>query len=170
MLSKYFSNIADKYGIKIGSVNKLIANLGNKSKFVFHYRNLQLYLSLGMTLTKVYKILKLKQSDCLEKYIDFTPGKRKNTDNNFEKDFFKLMNNSALDKTMKNLRKRKNVVLVNNAKDYIRYISKPSFVLQKTFSKNFVAIHEVKGLTLNKPIYVMLSIADLSKLLIYGFH
>ena len=60
MLSKYCSDIADEYGIKIGSVNKLIPNLSNKSKYVVHCRNLQLYLSLGMKFTKVHRILKFK--------------------------------------------------------------------------------------------------------------
>ena len=66
MLSKYCFNIANEYEIKIGGVNKLVPSLVNKSKYVVHYRNLQLYLSLGMKLTKVHKILKLKQSDWLK--------------------------------------------------------------------------------------------------------
>ena len=61
--------------------------------------------------------------------------------------------------------------MVNNAKDYVRCISKPSFVSQKIFSKHFVAIHEIKPvLALNKPIYVGFSILDLSKYLICEFH
>ena len=61
--------------------------------------------------------------------------------------------------------------MINNAKDYVRCISKPRFASQKVFSKNFVAIHEIKPvLTLNKPIYVGFSILDLSKLLMYEFH
>ena len=72
---------------------------------------------------------------------------------------------------MENLRKRISVKLVNNAKDYVKCISKPSFVSQKIFSKNFVAIHEIKPvLTLNKPIYVGFSILGLSKYLMYEFH
>ena len=59
MLSKYCSSIAYNYGIKVGEVNKLIPNLGNKKNYVMHYRNLQLYISLGMKVTKVHKILNL---------------------------------------------------------------------------------------------------------------
>ena len=94
-----------------------------------------------MKLTKVHRILKLKPSDWLKQYIDFNTGKRKNATNSFEKDFFKLTNINVFGKTMENLRKRVNVRLINNAKDCIRYISKPIFVSQKLFNKNFVAIH-----------------------------
>ena len=74
-------------------------------------------------------------------------------------------------KTMGNLRRRINVVLVNNANNYIRCVSKPSFISQKIFSKNFVAVHKIKPvLTLNKPIYVGFSIPELSKSLMYEFH
>ena len=68
----------------------------------------------------------------------------KNAANSFEKNYFKLMNNIVFGKTMVNLRKRMSVKLVNNAKDYVKCISKPSFVSQKIFIKNFVAIHEIK--------------------------
>ena len=72
---------------------------------------------------------------------------------------------------MENLRKRINVELINNAKHYIKCVSKPGFISQKIFSKNFVAIHKVKPvLTFNKPIYVRFSILELSKSLMYEFH
>ena len=92
--------------------------------------------------------------------------KEKNGDNSFEKDFSKLMNNSVFGKAMENLRKR-----INNTKDYVKCISKPSFISQKIYSKNFVAIHKLKPvLIFIKPIYLGFSILDLSKLLIYEFH
>ena len=118
MLSNFCCSIANKYDIKTGGVNKLVSNLGKKSKYVLHYRNLQLYLSLGIKLVSVDRVLTFKKSDWLKKYIDFNTVKRKNAANSFEKDFFKLINNSNFSKTMENLRKRINVRLVNNAGDY----------------------------------------------------
>ena len=124
-----------------------------------------------MKLTKVRRILKFKQSDWVKKYIDFNTDKRKNAANSFEKHYFKLMNNSVFGKTMENLRKRMSVKLINNAKDYVKHITKLSFVSQKIFSKNFASIPEIKPvLILNKPIYVRFNILDLSKLLMYESH
>ena len=81
------------------------------------------------------------------------------------------MNNSNFGKTMENLRKRINVKLVSNAKDYKKWVSRPTFVSQKIFNKNFVAIHEIKPvLTIDKPIYIGFSILDLSIYLMYEFH
>ena len=74
-LSKCCKKLADKYQIKVGDVKKLILNLGNKTNYVVHYRNLQLYLSLGMKLTKIYRVLEFRQSDWKKKYIDFNTEK-----------------------------------------------------------------------------------------------
>ena len=71
MLSKYCKKIADKYEVKVDDVKNLIPNLGKKTNYVVHYKNLQLYLSLWMKLKKIHKVLKFKQSDWMKKYIDF---------------------------------------------------------------------------------------------------
>ena len=86
MLSDSYKRIADEYEIKVGEVEKLVPNLGEKTDYVLHYRNIQLYLSLGMKLTKIHKVLKFKQSDGMDKYIDFNTEKRTNAANSFEKD------------------------------------------------------------------------------------
>ena len=77
MLSKYCKDIADWYDIKIGGVKKLISSLGDKVKYVVHYKNLQYYLSLGMKLVKVHKILKFNQNNWFKKSADFDTEKRK---------------------------------------------------------------------------------------------
>ena len=124
-----------------------------------------------MKLSKIHRVLKFKQSNWLEEYIDFNTEKRKNAVSNFENNFFELVINSVYGKTMTNIRKIRNVRLINNSKDYVRCVSKPNFISQKIFSKNFFAIHQIKTvLTLDKPIYVGLSILELSKLLMHKFH
>ena len=75
MLSKYCKRIADKYEIKVGDVKKIIPDLGNKTNYVVHYRNLLLYLSLGMKLTKIHRVLKFKLSDWMKKYTNFNTEK-----------------------------------------------------------------------------------------------
>ena len=102
VLSNCCKSIADKYDIEVDYVKKLIPNLGNKTKYVVHYRNLQLYLSLGMKLTKIHRVLQFKQSDWMNKYIDFNTKKRMSATNDFGKYFFKLMINSLYGKTMEN--------------------------------------------------------------------
>ena len=88
MLLKPCKKIADKYEMKFGDVKKLIPNLGNKTNYVVHYRNLQLYLCLEMKLTKIHRVLKFKQPDWMKNYIDFNTKKIMNAANDFEKDFF----------------------------------------------------------------------------------
>ena len=171
MLSDYCKKIADKYNISTGLVHKLIPTLGNKKNYVLHYRNLQLYISLGLKLTKIHRVLEFNQSPWLKQYIDFNTEKRKNAKNAFEKDFFKLMNNSVFGKTMENIRKRVDVRLVTDEKKLLKLASKPTYVSSKIFNENLVAVHKIKEtLTLNRPAYVGMCILDLSKTLMYDFH
>ena len=80
-----------------------------------------------------------------EKYIDFNTEKRKTADNDFDKDFFKLMINSVYGKTIENLRKRINVRLVNIKKDFLKYTSRPTYITHKIFDKDYSAIHEIRA-------------------------
>ena len=118
MLSDDCKKIAEEYEIKVDGVKKLIVNLDNKTNYVLHYRNLQLHIFLGMKLAKTHRELKFKQSDWMKKQIDFNTKTRTNTADSFEKDFSKLMINSVYGKRMENLRKRINIRLVNNEKDF----------------------------------------------------
>ena len=171
MLSSYCQKIADKYNISTGLMRKLISTLQNKEKYVTHYRNLQLYTDLGLKVTKVHRVLEFNQSPWLKQYIDFNTSKRTNAKNAFEKDFFKLMNNSVFGKTMENLRNRVDVRLVTDNKKLTKLTSKPTYVSSKIFNENLVAVHKIKEtITLNRPAYVGMCILDLSKTLMYDFH
>ena len=171
MLSDYCKRIADKYSISTGLVHKLIPTLSKKEKYVLHYRNLQLYIKLGLKVSKVHRVLEFDQSPWLKQYIDYNTEKRKNAKNDFEKDFFKLMNNSVFGKTMENIRKRVDVRLVTDEKKLLKLTSKPTYVSSKIFNENLVAVHKIKEtLKLNRPAYVGMCILDLSKTLMYDFH
>ncbi|XP_068737976.1 uncharacterized protein [Montipora capricornis] len=155
MLSNYCQEIANKFKVSTGLVHKLIPTLSNKEKYVLHYRNLQLYTDLGLKITKIHRVLKFNQSPWLKEYIDFNTQKRTNAKNAFEKDFFKLMNNSVFGKTMENIRKRVDVRLVTDKNKLSKMAAKPTYVSSKIFNKNLVAVHKIKEtLTLNRPAYV----------------
>ena len=171
MLSEYCKRIANKFNISTGLVHKLIPTLSNKEKYVLHYRNLQLYTELGLKIKKIHRVLEFDQSPWLKKYIDYNTQKRTNAKNSFEKDFFKLMNNSVSGKTMENIRKRVDVRLITNEKKLLKMTSKPTYVSSKIFNENLVAVHKIKEtITLNKPAYVGMCILDISKTLMYDFH
>ena len=143
----------------------------DKTKYVLHYRNLQLYIDLGLKIKKVHRVLEFNQSPWLEQYISFNTNKRTVAKNYFEKDFFKLMNNSVFGKTMENLRKRVSVKLITYEKKLIKYSSKPTFISSKIFNEKLVAIHNIKpSLLLNRPAYVGMCILDFSKIIMYDFH
>ena len=171
MLSDYCKKIAEKFNISSGLVHKLIPTLNDKEKYILHYRNLQLYLSLGLKLKKIHRVLEFDQSPWLKQYIDFNTRKRTFAKNNFEKDFFKLMNNSVFGKTMENIRKRVDVRLVTSKEKLLKLSSKPTYVSSKIFNENLVAVHKIKEtLTMNRPAYIGMCILDLSKTLMYDFH
>ena len=171
MLSDYSREILGREGMIIGKVEKLIPNLRDKEKYVLHYRNLQLYLKLGLKLKKIHRALEFSQSKWLEPYIAFNTQKRAGAKNAFEKDFFKLTNNSVFGKTMENLRKRSNIQLVTNPEKMERLAARPTYISHKIFHENLVAVHSKQTkLLLNKPSYVGMCILELSKTLMYDFH
>ena len=160
-------------GVAPTEVKKLVPNLRNKDRYVLYYRNLQLYTSLGMRLTKVHRALRFDQSPWMEPYIRMNTEIRKKATSDFEKDLYKLMNNSVFGKTMENLRKRVDVKLVrSNEEDKLRrLIASPAFARANIFDDDLAAIQVHKSnLVLNRPVYVGMSILDLSKHLMYDFY
>ena len=154
-------------------VEKLVPNLRHKERYVLHYRNLQLYLSLGMRLTKIHRALRFNQSPWMETYIRLNTELRKKATSDFEKNLYKVMNNSVFGKTMENLRKRVDVKLVRSHEEdkMRRLIADPSFARATVFDDNLAAIHMHKTkLLLNRPVYVGMSILDLSKHHMYDFY
>jgi len=107
----------------------------------------------------------------MKSYIELNTNKRKQSRNEFEKDFYKLMNNSVFGKTMENIRNRVDVQLVKNEEQAQKLVNKPNFESFKIFSENLIACHMKKTkLRFDKPIYVGMSILELSKTLMYDFH
>ena len=171
-MSPYQQKLIDELGVSI-SCEKLVPNLQPKIRYVLHYRNLQLYLKLGMKLVKVHKVLAFHQTAWMQPYIMKNTQLRTTAKNDFEKDFYKLMNNAVFGKTMENVRKRVNVKIVRSDEEekILKYVAKPTFARQVIFNPYLVGIqnHREKVL-LNKPIYVGMSVLDLSKHLMYDFY
>jgi hypothetical protein len=161
----------DEYNIKYDKTEKLIPNLYNKKNYVVHYRNLKLYIQLGMKLTKIHRVLSFNQSKWLEPYIKKNTEMRAKAKNDFEKDFFKLMNNAIFGKTCENVRKRINLKLVTNKNTALYYSAMPNFKNMTIFNNNLIAIDLYKTkVKFDRPIIIGFCILDLSKVLMYDFH
>ena len=157
--------------LTINGTEKLTPNLRNKEKYVLHHRSLCLYLRLGMRLTKIHRGVKFLEKPWMAQYIHLNTDLRTRATTEFEKDFFKLMNNSVFGKTMENVRNRVDVRLVNDEKKWNKLARKPSFKSMTIFTEDLVATHMKRTVVkLNKPIYLGMSILDLSKTLMYEFH
>ena len=171
MLSPFSTYCLEKLNMNHTTGHKLIPNLYNKEKYIIHYRTLQCYMMLGLKLTKIHRAIQFGQIAWLKEYIDFNTEQRKLAKNNFEKNFFKLMNNSVFGKTIENLRNRTHVELVHKQERFIKLMSKPEVDSFQRFNEDLAAVRlKKKSLKMNRPNYAGMVILDLAKLLMYDFY
>ena len=156
--------------LMLGKVEKLTQNLRDKEGMVLHGRNLARYLSLGMKLKTIRRGISFKERPFMKCYIDKNTELRAKGKNAFEKDFFKLMNNSVFGKTMENLRKRVSIELVKDVERAEKLVNKPNFADVKIFDEFLIAVKMRKTrVVMNKPIFAGMTTLDLSKLLMFDF-
>lgn len=150
---------------------KLLLTLDNKERYVCHYMILKQAVLNGLVLKKIHRVIQFNQSCWLRPYISFNTEKRKLAENDFEKDFYKLLNNAMFGKTIENVRNRMNLELVNNEKRLNKLISKPSFLNRIIYNENLCAIECAKdSVFFNKPIYIGFTVLELSKHHMYDFY
>ena len=154
----------------INKTKKLVCNLHNKKNYVAHINILKQALNHGLKLKKVHRVIEFEQEAWLKKYIDFNTDLRAKATNDFEKDFFKLMNNAVFGKTMENVHKHRNIKLLKLDKKRNKLVSEPNYHTMKLIDED-LAIIEMKKVKvkMNKPIYLGLSILELSKITMYEF-
>ena len=142
----------------------------NKKKYVIHIRSLKQALNHRLIFKKVHRVIQFNQEAWLKPYIDMNTELRKKAKNDFGKDFFKLMNNAVFGKTMENVRKHRDIKLVTTDKRRNQLVTESNFHKTKWFSENLLAIEMKKTkVKMNKPIYLGLSILEISKTLMYEF-
>ena len=158
--------------MKINKVKKLVPNLKDKKNYIIHIRALdQEALRHGVVLERIHRAIEFNQMDWIKPYIDFNTKRRTAATNDFEKDFFKLMNNSVFGKTMENIRKHRNIKLVTNKDKYLRMVMKPNFKSGVLFGENLMGCEMGHTkVVMKKPIYLGQTILDLSKIVMYEFH
>ena len=156
--------------MEINKCKKLFCNLFNKKKYVTHINSLKQALNHGLKLKKIHRVIEFNQKEWLKPYIDMNTELRKASKNDFEKDLFKLMNNSVFGKTMENIRKHRDIKLVTTDKKRSKLVSEPNYHTINLISEDLLIIEmEKTKVKMNKPIYLSLSILEISKTLMYEF-
>ena len=156
--------------MKIDKCKKLVCNLHDKKRYVLHIRSLKQALDYGIKLEKIHRVIEFNQKPWLKPYIDMNTELRKIARNDFEKDFFKLMNNAVFGKTMENVRKHRNIKLVTTDKKRSKLVSEPNYHTMNYISEDLSIIEMKRAkVKMNKPIYLGLSILEISKILMYEF-
>ena len=156
--------------MKIINFTKLVCNLNDKENYPVHVLTLKQALNHGLKLSKIHRVVEFRQEDWLKPYIDMNTELRKHGKNDFEKDFFKLMNNSVFGKTMENVRNHRDIKIVTTDKRRSILASEPNYHSTKYISKDLLIMEMKKvEVKMNKPIYLGQAILDISKTLMYEF-
>ena len=157
--------------LKINRIEKLVPNLYDKKRYVIHIRALDQAFKHGLVLERIHRAIRFNQSDWMKGYIDFNTQLRTKATNDFEKDFYKLLNNAFSGKTMENVRMHRNIKLVTSEEDYLRSVKKLNFKSGLLFGENLMGceLGKVK-VVMNKPVYLGQTILDLIKIIMYEFH
>ena len=156
--------------MEINTCKKLVCNLYNKKKYIAHINTLKQALNHGLKLKKIQRIIEFNQEAWLKPYIDMNTELKKLAKNDFEKDLFKLMNNSVFGKTMENIRKHRDIKLVTTDKKRSKLVSEPNYHTINLISEDLSIIEMKKTkVKMNKPIYLRLSMLEISKILMYEF-
>ncbi|XP_023212539.1 uncharacterized protein LOC111615349, partial [Centruroides sculpturatus] len=169
LLSNYQKSVLTKLNLKYNNNNKkLIPTLFDKQNYVIHYRNLKFYLEEGLILTKIHRVLAFNQEPWLRDYVLFNNKKRQESTNDFDKSFFKLMNNSFFGKTCQNVRKRLNLKTAMTENQCRKYLSHSALENFQIINNN-LTIFQMKKINLcsDKPIYIGFCVLELSKLHMY---
>ena len=157
--------------MEINVVEKLVPNLRDKKNYVIHTEALNQELQHGLRLDGIHRVIEFDQSPWLKTDIDFNTQLRMAATNDFEKDFFKLMNNSVFGKMMENIRKHRNIKLVTTEEKYLRTVMDSNFKSGVLFGENLMGCEMGKiKVVMNKPVYLGQAILDLSKFVVYEFH
>ena len=161
----------DKHKLKrMTNVEKLLATVEDKDFYILLYRNLQLYVSLGLRVQKIHAGIIFKQGAIKKSYVDFNSEKRAQATNKFDTNFYKLLSNSLYGKTIENHEKQSKLKLCSESSMYENYIGKPNFENAKRINSKLVGVEmKYSSIEINKPFYIGMSILDLSKGHMYNF-
>ena len=169
-LSPYNKQFLVEQKEKFKSCKKLCPDLKNKKNYVCSLKNLQFFISQGIVLEKIHKILIAKQSAFLKPYIEFNSSKRLNAQSKFESDFFKMCNNAIYGKTIEDLRKRTKVDVVKDPKKAKKLTSRPQYKGFHILDEDITVVQSMKGkIILNKPITCGFMVLENAKFLMGSF-
>ena len=154
----------------LDKTNKLITSFEDKKEYVVHISALKQALNHGLKLKNVHEVIRFVQRSWMKPCIEKNTKLRMESKNEFEKNFYKLMNNSVYRKTMENIRKHRDIKLVTNNTKRKKLASEPNYHTCKHFSENLIAIERRKRkIHMRKPVYIGQAVLDISKTLMYEF-